>query len=398
MLPSRENRIVSIDIMRALTMVLMIFVNDLGYLKEIPAWLDHVKPGIDGVGLADLIFPAFLFIVGLSLPIAIYNRQIGGDSEFHILKHILLRTMALLIMGVFLVNVETYNAQLTHMPRYFWNPLCCLCFILIWNNYPKHYPLLVPYIFRTIGIIILLVLAYLYRGNHGSEVIRFAPQWWGILGLIGWSYLAAALITLYANNKFWLIFMGWAFFCFLSIAIKAHLIYRIGFFSYIPEPIMKGTLPAIVMSGVLTTFIFQHFRQKKNVILFTVTILCYVVILLGAFYITRKYWGLSKLGATPAWLFLSSALTLMIFSFIYLLTDVAGRQNWFKMISPAGTDTLLCYLMPFFIGFILKRVLDLKLPEFLMAGALGLLKSFLLALLCVWVTHILIKFKIRLKL
>jgi predicted acyltransferase len=192
--------------------------------------------------------------------------------------------------------------------------------------------------------------------------------------------------------------MGWAFFCFLSIAIKAHLIYRIGFFSYIPEPIMKGTLPAIVMSGVLTTFIFQHFRQKKNVILFTVTILCYVVILLGAFYITRKYWGLSKLGATPAWLFLSSALTLMIFSFIYLLTDVAGRQNWFKMISPAGTDTLLCYLMPFFIGFILKRVLDLKLPEFLMAGALGLLKSFLLALLCVWVTHILIKFKIRLKL
>ena len=67
--------IASIDILRALNMVLMIFVNDLWSLKDIPAWLGHVERGVDGMGLADAVFPAFLFIVGLSLPYAINNRR-----------------------------------------------------------------------------------------------------------------------------------------------------------------------------------------------------------------------------------------------------------------------------------------------------------------------------------
>jgi predicted acyltransferase len=50
-------------------------VNDLWSLKNIPGWLEHVAPGVDGIGLADVVFPAFLFIVALSLPFAIDNRR-----------------------------------------------------------------------------------------------------------------------------------------------------------------------------------------------------------------------------------------------------------------------------------------------------------------------------------
>src|SRR4051794_13651605 len=46
--PIAVTRVASIDIVRALTMVLMIFVNDLGSLKNIPSWLEHVPPGVDG--------------------------------------------------------------------------------------------------------------------------------------------------------------------------------------------------------------------------------------------------------------------------------------------------------------------------------------------------------------
>ena len=109
-------RIASIDIVRALTMVLMIFVNDLGTLKNIPAWLEHVKPGVDGIGLSDVVFPAFLFIVGLSLPFAMENRRKKGDTELQLVMHVLLRTIALLVMGVFLVNGETINEAATGMP------------------------------------------------------------------------------------------------------------------------------------------------------------------------------------------------------------------------------------------------------------------------------------------
>src|SRR6476646_730289 len=97
-------RITSIDILRALTMVLMIFVNDLWSLKNIPGWLEHVAPGVDGIGLADTVFPAFLFIVGLSLPFAIDHRRKKGDTEAQLVLHVVTRTVALLVMGVFLVN------------------------------------------------------------------------------------------------------------------------------------------------------------------------------------------------------------------------------------------------------------------------------------------------------
>ena len=42
-----SNRVGAIDLLRALTMVLMIFVNDLWSLKDIPAWLEHVESGVD---------------------------------------------------------------------------------------------------------------------------------------------------------------------------------------------------------------------------------------------------------------------------------------------------------------------------------------------------------------
>ncbi|MBE9517842.1 MAG: DUF1624 domain-containing protein, partial [Bacteroidetes bacterium] len=60
-----SNRLKSIDILRALTMLLMIFVNDLWSLTDIPAWLEHKAANEDGMGLADVVFPAFLLIVGL---------------------------------------------------------------------------------------------------------------------------------------------------------------------------------------------------------------------------------------------------------------------------------------------------------------------------------------------
>jgi len=65
-----KNRIASIDILRALTMYFMIFVNDLWTLRDIPEWLGHAARGEDRLGFADIIFPLFLFIVGLSIPFA----------------------------------------------------------------------------------------------------------------------------------------------------------------------------------------------------------------------------------------------------------------------------------------------------------------------------------------
>src|SRR5215467_14114737 len=102
-------RLKSIDVFRAVTMFLMIFVNDVDGVQKIPEWIKHVDAHTDGIGFADVIFPAFLFIVGLSLPFAIRNRMNRGDSVQQIALYIFARSLALLIMGLFHVNLDDYS-------------------------------------------------------------------------------------------------------------------------------------------------------------------------------------------------------------------------------------------------------------------------------------------------
>ena len=110
-------RILSVDIFRAVTMLLMIFVNDLWTLHGVPHWLEHAAANEDGMGFSDTIFPAFLFIVGLSIPFAIGSRMARGDSKYSILLHILKRTLALVVMGFFMVNQENFNHQVPQTLR-----------------------------------------------------------------------------------------------------------------------------------------------------------------------------------------------------------------------------------------------------------------------------------------
>lgn len=392
---NKSKRIDSIDILRAITMVLMIFVNDFFSLVNIPDWLKHAARGVDGIGFSDIIFPAFLFIVGLSLPYAIENRREKGESTYEILKHIFLRSFALLTMGVFLVNGETIHFEASGIKEGTWYLMVCLCFILIWNNYTIKTSSKLKSILQYSAIICLIFLAFIYRGGEQGD-IRFATHWWGILGLIGWAYLVSALITLFARNNAYILFFGWLFFCLVSILSKADLFAKIEIFHYIPSPIRGGTLVALSMGGVLSSFVFRHFVNQKANWKMSIYFGIASIILITLALITRPYWGLSKLGATPAWLFLCSAITLISFTIIYWIVDVYNKAKSFNFIKAAGTDTLLCYLIPYFF-YGLFVLTDFNFPEIISSGIIGLIKSMLFALLCVFVTKKLNQGGVRLK-
>ncbi len=73
------DRIASVDALRGLVILLMIFVNDVAGVKTAPAWLKHVSAGADGMTLPDMVFPAFLFIMGMSIPLAL-GRALAHDG------------------------------------------------------------------------------------------------------------------------------------------------------------------------------------------------------------------------------------------------------------------------------------------------------------------------------
>ncbi len=191
-------RIDSIDIFRALTMLLMVFVNDLWTLHGIPGWLEHTEAEADGMGLADTVFPAFLFIVGLSIPFALNTRLQKGDRPAALLRHIFLRALALIVMGFFMVN----NGRLSDSVAPAWHTVrelaMVLAFFLIWNRYPSGRPGKLPvWVLQAAGTAILLTLALTFRSDSPDSPWMI-PSWWGILGIIGWSYLLVSLLTLFA--------------------------------------------------------------------------------------------------------------------------------------------------------------------------------------------------------
>jgi hypothetical protein len=77
--------------------------------------------------------------------------------------------------------------------------------------------------------------------------------------------------------------------------------------------------------------------------------------------------------------------------------DLKGRKEWYRLIRPAGTSTLTCYLLPN-IHFAIYHLMGdrWRLPENLRTDGVGLVKSMLYAFLIVMLTGWLEKRKVRL--
>ena len=383
-------RLLSIDVLRALTMLLMIFVNDASSVGGIPAWLDHAKETEDALGFADVIFPAFLFIAGLSIPLAIKSRISKGDTTWQVLFYIFSRSAALLIMGFYHVNLEDYSPAAI-LPRAVWEICITLSFFLVWLDYPDTMAKAKKYTLMGIGIASLIVLAILFRGGDMVHPHWMRTSWWGILGIIGWAYLVCALIYYFTKGDLYLLIIAWVIL--MAINISAHT-----FLDHDLLPIFGDvSAQVLTMGGVVTIGLYAHLvkieKTKRLWLLFTVL----GVVLLAAGLIIRPYAeGISKIRSTPAWIFLSSGITILMFELFIYLVDVKGKANWFKLIRPAGTSTLTCYLIPY-LQVALIELFNIAYPSIFNSGIIGLARSMATSILIILLVGWMEKYRLRLK-
>ncbi|GAB2765515.1 hypothetical protein GCM10027275_03630 [Rhabdobacter roseus] len=386
-------RIASIDVFRALTMFLMIFVNDLWTLREVPTWLEHSAAQDDAMGLADVVFPAFLFIVGLSIPFAIAARSAQGEGTFTLLRHIGARTWALLLMGLFIVNLESTNGAGMVLSKYLWQLLMVLGFFLIWNVYPagKKYLAL-----KVLGYLLLLGLAVVYRGGDASQTTWMQTHWWGILGLIGWSYLLCALVYVLFGDQLVPILLAWLFFLGFNLAdFAGTLSFLDGVKKYV-WIVGSGSMPAFAMAGVVASVIYRRYAGVLTPYQFLSILLGLGALCLLVGFGLRPFWGISKIRATPAWVGICSGVSFGAYALLFWVVDVQKRQAWAKVLRPAGVATLTCYLVPY-IWYAVITLVGLALPMYLRTGLVGILKSLIFSLVMIVLTGGLLKVGVRLK-
>jgi heparan-alpha-glucosaminide N-acetyltransferase len=389
-------RLLSINVFRAITMFLMIFVNDLWTLKGIPAWLEHTKAAEDGMGLADTIFPAFLFIVGLSIPFALLARQSKGASQKENLVYVCTRSLALLLMGFFHINLENYNGSEAILPEPVWEILITVGFFLIWLDYPASMQKRKRILLQGIGVLILIAMALLYKGGTPEHTTWMRPYWWGILGLIGWSYLLCACIFLFSKGKLSLLVGALIFFLLFNIGTDAG---WLGFLHNVKKYVWivgDGSMPALTMAGVVTAMVYRKFFDKEKLNLLWIVLAGMALFMFIIGFALRPYWGISKIRATPSWVMICSGISIVFFALLIWFVDIKKKQKWFEIIKPAGTSTLTCYLLPY-IHYAIFELVGVSLPLVLRTGIIGIIKSLFYALIIILVAGILEKRRIRLK-
>jgi predicted acyltransferase len=108
-----KDRLLSLDVFRGLTIAAMILVNSPGN-KTSYTQLDHSE--WNGCTFTDLVFPFFVFIVGVSLVFSLSKRVGAGDSKAALTRKILKRTAIIFGLGVLLNGFPFYHLSTLRIP------------------------------------------------------------------------------------------------------------------------------------------------------------------------------------------------------------------------------------------------------------------------------------------
>jgi len=384
--------------MRGLTLLLMLFVNDLN-MAVAPSWLGHMEANFDGMGLADWVFPGFLFIVGMAIPFAFSRRFSRGESVMDISNHILKRSLSLIIIGVLMLNTGRVNPELTGLSNDMWALLMYIAVFLFWNDYRDRENRIYTIAgYKLAALAIFIFLIFKFRSGEPENNGSLITGWWGILGLIGWGYLVSAftyvvcrdsiLKTAAVTLAFLVLNMlsGWNLLDFLD-PVKPYL-----------GVITGGNVPFIVLTGLVAGLIMVKYPTTGYKSVIPVFIALGIFCIISGLFL-RNWFIISKIKATPSWGLICNGISFLLFVLIYWIADVKGKRSWAAFLKPAGENSLTTYLAPDILyhliwmsGISILIYKESSEPLIVVAGSLAW------ALLMVGLTAILARFNIRLRL
>jgi heparan-alpha-glucosaminide N-acetyltransferase len=345
-------RLLSLDAFRGLVIAGMIFVNFIGEMPDIPAWLKHAPSTEDTITVPDLVFPAFLFITGVSIPLSLEKRIARGDPWFLLALRIVPRAALLMLIGVIYEYRRDMVPENTGISLLAWMSLFYLGLFLALNQYPASS---VPWRRRLStacqigGALLVAVMLFVYRGrakpDGGFEWIHHG--WWGILGLIGWGYLNASLFYLVARAR------ETALIGIAALLLALYVGARHGATDFLGPAVndfvgvgeVLGSISANVMLGVVVgnRFVRDPPNQSGDGRLHFM--LVFGACLVAAGFALRPLHGFHKIGATESYTLVTSGLSCVALAAFYYAIDVRGMRR-VSLLALVGANPLLAYVVP----------------------------------------------------
>ena len=397
------SRVVSIDIFRGLTIAVMIFVNELAEMRGLPWWTYHAHGNQDVMTYVDMVFPFFLFIVGMSMPLSVEHRLKRNGSLASLWLHVLIRSLSLLVLGLILANAGKADPARIRMSGALWGLLGIIAAGLYLNVYPKSdRGQRLAKILRPLGLIGVIILFAIFRrtaqDGHSAWIDFSYPE---ILGLIGFAYFSAALLYIPTRRWRWAAPAWLVLLIGLNMCSSAKLIHTPNIYRW---PFGNGSHTALVLGGIVTAQIFFGLRpgtdKRSTPRNATLIAILFALIALAAGWLLTPL-GISKIRATPTWTLWDIGAAVLLFTALYWICDLKQKSRWAAIVHPAGSNTLTTYLLPDLWFFVLGAF-ALSAAQWLNThfniGWQAVIRSILFTLLMLGFASALTRAKVRLQL
>jgi heparan-alpha-glucosaminide N-acetyltransferase len=350
--PPTPIRIESIDLFRGLTVLIMIFVDNLGLVKGLPWWTYHMPENANGMTYVDMVFPAFLFLMGMSIPLSTRAQIARVQSQCQIWLHVLARSLSLVALGLFVANALLVDAGRAGMSAGLWATLGFVAIALGWMRFPvsdRHKPILRG--LRFAGFALLVGLAAIFRRvtpDGHSAWLDFSD--WEILGLLGWAYLLVSAIYLVCQKQSTprkrFAALAFAF----AVLVTINVLSTAGRSSWLQpwrsylQPFEAG-LSSMTVAGVLASLLIVENDIAVSLRKKGLWTLGMAATLLAAGSLLRPL-GISKIRDTPSWCLYCISANLVIALLLYWVADVKhlGRVKFARIV---GANPLLAYFLPY---------------------------------------------------
>lgn len=326
-----STRLLSLDVFRGLTIAGMVLVNNAG---SSPAYapLEHAK--WHGWTPTDLIFPFFVFIVGVAVPLAFQRRVEQGGTKKDLYAKVVRRSLLIFFISLILLHGFPYTLE-------------------------KFSQIRIPGVLQRIAVCYFFAAILFLTTRIRTQAIIAAALlllYWAAMMLIPAPGFAAGDLSMEGSLASWID----------RTLLPGH-IYRP---QYDPEGIFS-TIPAIAtcITGVLTGRWLQQRREPLDKVagMFGIGALCVVI---G--YMWNWVFPINKALWTSSYAMLTTGLALQLLALCYWAIDIKGYQRWTKPFVIFGVNALALYVLS---GLMARVMSVIPMPK--LDGTPGNLKTWI---------------------